>query len=70
MLESCSYFYSKDGAVVPITPKFKDNVKGIVSQLASKSLRTLIIAYKHFPEDHPAIKRQINALKTSKSSRR
>lgn len=70
MLESCSQFYAKDGNIVPITPKFKDNVKAIVSQLASKSLRTLIIAYKHFPEDHPTVKKQIAVLKSSKSSRK
>lgn len=70
MLESCSHFYSKDGAIVPVTPKFKENVKAITSQLASKSLRTLIIAYKHFPEDHPMVQRQLITLKSSKSSKR
>ena len=70
MLESCSYFYSKDGAVVPMTPKFKDNVRNVVSQLASKSLRTLIVAYKHFPENNSVIQRQVSSLKSSKSSRK
>ena len=70
MLDSCSFFYAKDGNIVPITPKFRDIVKAIVSQLANKSLRTLIIAYKHFPEDHPTVRKQLSVLKSSKSSRR
>ena len=70
MLDSCSYFYGKDGTVVPINEKFRQNVKAIVSQLANKSLRTLIIAYKHFPEDHPTVKRQLALLKSSKSSKK
>ena len=55
--------------VTAIDAKYKESVLKIVSQMASKSLRTLIIAYRHFPEDHPVIKKSIHSLRSSKSSR-
>ncbi|KNC73309.1 hypothetical protein SARC_14132, partial [Sphaeroforma arctica JP610] len=52
MLDLCTQQVDENGAVSDFTPKQKDVYLRHIDHYASDGLRTLVLAYKDYPEDH------------------
>jgi len=55
VLDTCSTFIDSDGSEAELTEEKKEEIKQIIHQFASKSLRTICFAYKDLSEKEGGI---------------
>lgn len=55
VLESCSKIHKLDDEIIEITPEIKNTISEKIEEMASRGLRTVIMAYKDFDIDSQSI---------------
>lgn len=55
LLEKCNKYIDRNGKVSTLTPEFEEKIHETISQFASESLRTILLAYKEIPSDQKII---------------
>lgn len=53
VLERCVSYFDETGAVVSLTSSKKEEILAFVTEMASKGLRTIGLAYTDFPSEDP-----------------